>query len=326
MSKYLYALLFGIILCFTNCQKILFDIPDEVTNTLVFEEVWQYMKQHYCCFDVKNVDWEAVREIYTVQIDDDMNEDEFKSIIHAMLSELEDGTLSFATSTESVRYEDYYLPYPENLDENVRTFNYPGNSAFWEDTILYINSFADVIDGFSPVPPLMIRSKALIIDLRNMTKRPQFKIPYSDNDIVGLADALQPTQTVGTERTKIGIGADEYDDVEFEVGGGWFEVDYPFPVILLCNRQTFAEGNVSAFAFAQLPNCTIIGDRTGGGNLDLESFILSNGWLLNLPKTTILDLDGNSIGNGIAPDIFVNDDPATTDKDEIIEKALELLR
>jgi len=98
----------------------------------------------------------------------------------------------------------------------------------------------------------------------------------------------------------------------------------------LCNQGTFGEGNTTAFALSHLTNSTTVGGVTGGGSLDIESFTLSNGWTLNIPKTAIMrsgdNIIGKSISNGIAPDIFIDDDRATIDKDEIIEKALELLR
>lgn len=71
---------------------------------------------------------------------------------------------------------------------------------------------------------------------------------------------------------------------------------------------------------------TLIGDHTGG----LHSFVgediyLANGWILRIPSGTLIDLNGQSILEGIAPDIYVSDDTTTTDVDEIIEKAFELL-
>jgi len=292
-------------LCFTNCQQESLNVPEEVKYTDLFEEIWQYTGEHYCCFDMKGVPWHAVYTYSSPSISDDMSEEQFKSVIYEMLSQLVDKTLSLETSSETL-YFDYYLQiYPENLDETVRD-NYPSNDAFIEDKILYLADLPDPIQ-YPSIGSLIDESEGLIIDLRNVDTELRYEEP--SGGIINFVDRLKSSEVLGTRRTTSGSGND-YTTTDFELGGEGIS-DYPFPVVLLCNNGTVGEGNVTAFALSHLDSCTVVGDVTGGGNLDIESFTLSNGWVLNIPKTTILNSDGNSIGNGLGPDILIDDDPAT---------------
>ena len=77
----------------------------------------------------------------------------------------------------------------------------------------------------------------------------------------------------------------------------------------------------------QLPQATIIGDRTGGGSGLPFTYNLLNGWNIRLSSSPILDANGNDTEWGIDPDIKVDMDTtaALNGHDTILDKAIEVL-
>ncbi len=53
---------------------------------------------------------------------------------------------------------------------------------------------------------------------------------------------------------------------------------------------------------------------------------LANGWKYSLSTSEFIDWEGRHLDDGFEPDIKVDMDLKVKDKDEIIEKALEILK
>ena len=59
-----------------------------------FDYLWTECLERYSFFDLKNVDWEAVRVKYQAQITAEMDEVELFDVLTNMLFELQDGHVS----------------------------------------------------------------------------------------------------------------------------------------------------------------------------------------------------------------------------------------
>ena len=87
---------------------------DEYQNTVQgnAEALWKIIDEHYCFFDQKGIDWEAVRNKYLRQFDNSMTERQQFEVMANMLSELKDGHVNLYTSFNAARYwswhEDYH--------------------------------------------------------------------------------------------------------------------------------------------------------------------------------------------------------------------------
>jgi len=330
-----------IALCFftlASCKKLLFDAPVSTDYTTTFESLWQRVHEHYCCFDIAEVDWNEVYADYAPQVSNDMTEASFIELIDEMLSILKDHNLSVRGPSLDIRYSEYEL-HPANLDTNtVRLYNPTGQPYVAYDSVAYINrfndgySFYDQNTGISYSIDLFEGAinrarnknlKGIILDFRSLlppSGRPYNRITINPYDFIRIGEQ----RPVGVSRQKSGPAPDDFEETNLEEtrdGSG-----YEGPIIVLINYQMFTNNNYDAFRTAELSNTILMGTSIGSGHSGISTSILPNGWLLDVPQTAIFDVQGNSIGLGIQPDTVVLDDTATTDIDEVIEAAIDMLR
>ncbi|MEL7248026.1 MAG: S41 family peptidase [Bacteroidota bacterium] len=95
------------------------------------------------------------------------------------------------------------------------------------------------------------------------------------------------------------------------------------PVVVLINRHSYSATNFFSAFMSNIPNVTLIGDRSGGGGGVPVSFELPNGWKFRISVTRTYLPDGFNIEEGIEPDIYQNTGPEDELKgvDAIIERA-----
>ena len=60
-----------------------------------FDALWTILDEHYCFFEQKEIDWDAIREEYRGRIKEDMELKEFFALCSEMLAELKDGHTNF---------------------------------------------------------------------------------------------------------------------------------------------------------------------------------------------------------------------------------------
>ena len=130
-------------------------------------------------------------------------------------------------------------------------------------------------------------------------------------------------------RTKIGPGADN-----FKVLKSWYmepegEVQFIKPIVLLTCDAVFSGAEVFALAIRQLPQVTIIGDRTNGiFSYQLEKK-LPNGWHYCLSYQVYFSADMVCFeGIGVPPDIKLLNTRADLEEgvDPLIVRAVEVLK
>ena len=68
---------------------------------------------------------------------------------------------------------------------------------------------------------------------------------------------------------------------------------------------------------------TIVGGKSGGGGGMPMSYELPCGWTVRFSSVRMYDADKQDIEQGIDPDVLVN--ITSTDKDDIIEQAIEII-
>ena len=84
------------------------------------------MDQKYTFFDVKNINWDSVREVYRPMVNDDMSDEELFKVCADMLNTLRDGHTNLFSSFDVSRNDSvYYKMYAEkNIDPDVVLLNY----------------------------------------------------------------------------------------------------------------------------------------------------------------------------------------------------------
>ena len=100
----------------------------------------------------------------------------------------------------------------------------------------------------------------------------------------------------------------------------------PRPAAVLVNRDTASAAEILTAALQQNDLAEVVGTRTYGKGTFQEVMDLPAGGALDLTVGEYLTADGTSIlGEGVKPNVRVEDDRATASKDEALERALEVV-
>lgn len=324
---------------FTSCERAFME-KDEPSNPVnVFDYLWNKVDQQYTFFDVKNVDWDSVREVYRPKVSDDMSKDSLFRVCAAMLNTLQDGHTNLISSFDVSRNDSvYYKMYAEkNIDENVVLLNYltvnhhtTGNflhNAIRNGEVAYIrySSFSDYISEGS-LKYLVNRykdCKGMVIDLRQ----------NSGGSISNIAALLSifdnHKQLLYTTQKKSGPGHDDFAEA-LTVQAADSSIlgknnAYIKSVAVLIDRGSYSATSFFAICTMAYPNIRLFGDYSGGGLGLPNGGVLPNGWTYRFSTTRTLAIDGGNYENGVPPDERVLLDPACTAQgvDNVIERAAD---
>ncbi len=325
---------FGLILAIvlTGCMDPLLgpepDAGDPVHN---FDVLWEEFDRHYSFFQLKGVDWDALRAEYRPRIEPEMGEDALLTVVAEMLDRLEDGHINVFTKVGVYGYTGWYAGRPPSYLRTLVEARVALSSAaagrldyaHLGDGIGYvgIRSFhpgmAEALDrilaGLRPLD-------GLIVDLRDNGGGSDAEAREMAGRVV---DARRLYRTV---RIRNGPEHDNFTSpIPWHVEPLGPE-PYNGPLVLLTNRRTFsaAESFVLA-ARTRTGAVTVVGDTTGGGSGFPMFRELPNGWLYRLPRWIAYDVEGRTFeGVGLAPDELIVFE-ATSGTDLILERAIELL-
>ena len=79
-------------------------------------------------------------------------------------------------------------------------------------------------------------------------------------------------------------------------------------MLLLIGRRCASSNESFIAAMRQLPNVTLVGDRTAGASANPGTFPLANGWTYTVSRWIEYTADGQVIEDvGISPRVFVTD-------------------
>lgn len=328
MRKYIVYLVSLIIL--TSCV----DTEERPNNPQGnFEALWEIMDEHYCFFDYKQVDWQAVYNKYKVRVSDRMTESQLFEVCCDMLSELRDGHVNLSYSMDFGRYWAWQEGYPKNYSDTLER-RYLGTDykiasslryRVLDDNIGYIryesfqNAFGE--GNLDDVLIYLALCRGLIIDVRN----------NGGGDLTNaelLAGRFVHGKTlVGYMQHKTGTGHNDFSDLEPQYLEPSSNIRWHKPVCILTNRSVYSAANTFAVMMRALPNVRIVGDHTGGGSGLPMSNSLPNGWTVRYSACPMYDKDKQQTEFGIAPDISValSDESTAKGIDDIIEAARKII-
>ena len=314
-----------------SCEKALFEEDMASTDPKInFEYLWKECNEKYSYFELKNIDWDAIKSKYEVKIFDGMSQDSLFNVLGAMLTELKDDHTNlisnFNVSKFGVKYlgqdnfdwriiEDHYLnqdyytsgPFKHNFIDN-------GNIGY-----VRFASFPGTIDGanFGFVLNRYKNTKGLILDLRENGGG-------AVSDVFNLLNRFVESKTlINYSRIKSGPEHNDFSEDEPVYISPYNGIRYKNKVAVLTDRGTYSAGSFTALATKALPNLMLIGDTTGGGLGLPNGGQLPNGWFYRFSVTQALTLDKNpDYENGVPPDIKVLFNWGDLTKDEIIERSI----
>lgn len=311
------------------------EYPDTPVGNL--EALWRIIDEHYCFLDYKKdaygLDWNEVRRRYTPRVDASMSKAQLFEVLAQMLSELRDGHVNLSAAHDYARYWSWYENYPTNMSDSLlrrylgTDYRIAGGVDYrvLDDNIGYMryDSFNNAI-GEGNLDEVMLHlmvCRGLIIDIRGnggglLTNAEKLAARFCN----------KPTH-VGYYQHKTGPGHSDFSDREERILQPSSGIRWQKPVVVLTNRHVFSAANEFVMYMKELPNVTIVGDRTGGGAGMPFNSSLPNGWSVRFSAVPMYDAAGQSCEFGIDPDhhVGLTDDDFARGQDTIIEFARSLL-
>ena len=331
-----YVLLFSILLIISGCTH---PFGEQMDNTPLgnFRALWTIIDEKYCYIDEKGINWDSVYSVYypqfdTIRVTKDEDNRAVFYLMEKMISLLKDGHVNlYSPFDTSSMYNSLLEGYPENFDFGILTQYYLTQKNYQQanglnyckidgDSIGYVyyssflNSFSltdwlSVLDYFSDC-------KGIVLDVRNNTGG------YIENAYKLASPFFTRDTVVGYWQHKSGSKHQDFSDLKamyITHSQGWWKR----PVVVLCNRHIFSAANFFVSIMRYADNCLILGGKSCGGGGIPMSYELPNGWLFRFSSVRIFDRDLQSLENGVTPQVIVNQQ--STDKDDLIEKAIELI-
>lgn len=324
----------GVLLAlFSSCEKVLFE-EDQASNDpfVNFDYLWTELDRKYSYFELKQIDWEAVRVSYRARLNDAMTEEELFEVLADMLQELRDDHSNLLAPFNTSRYN-IALQHPQNfsartLQEHVLPDGRITGSFFHgflaDEQVAYIRyaSFSNPLSA-AALDHMFTRyaqTKGLILDLRANGGGSVF-------NVTSLLQRFSETpKQVGTFITRNGPDHGDFGPPQTFTIAANDRVGYAQPVIVLIDRGSYSATTMFAVAVSALDNMSLMGDTTGGGGGLPNGGQLPNGWMYRFSVSQLLDLQGDNYAeDGVLPDIEAAFDWGDLTRDEIIERAIEEL-
>ena len=296
-----------------------------------FEALWTIIDEHYCYLDYKGIDWDSVHDAYEPLITEGMSSTALFEVLGNMLNVLQDGHVNLSSSSNVARYWDWYLDYPRNFDQDLVEDYYLGRDyriaggikyTILEDNIgyAYYESFADVVgdSNLDYILSYFALCNGLILDVRNNSGG---QLNYADRIAARFTNERVLT---GYIQYKTGTGHSDFSDPEPIYVDPSDGIRWQKPAVVLTNRHAYSATNYFVMQMSEMPQVTLVGDRTGGGGGLPFTSELPNGWGVRFSASPLLDANLEHIESGIDPDIFV--DMTDEDEDEGLDTIIEAAR
>lgn len=335
LSLLLSALAFG-------CATELLGTGRDNTPEENFDALWEEFDHLYAFFDLKEIDWDAVRDEYRPQLRPDMSEAELAGIFDEILAQFDDGHI-FLQTADSVYYSDKERrAVPSTFDADIvetylaSTGQTVGDGKIrygrlapdvgyirvssWTDRGGSLSAVGDWVHDFDSALDDLWDVEGLVIDVRGNSGGSYFNGRF-------VAGRLAAEPYVATHsQFRNGPAHDDFTELDawsVEPRGPTFER----PVALLTDRQTASASEWFTLALRELPQVILVGSPTAGALGTRIRRELPNGWIYGLPVQRLYSADLELLEKeGIAPDVPVAPPPAGAAADPALDRAIEILR
>ncbi len=331
MRTYTHIFCIALMLLLTACHskdEMPFSM-DPVTNV---EALWQIIDTRYCYVEEKGVDWNAVHDTYVEKARQLPQNDQVAmfDLCAEMLNLLQDGHVNLYAPFDRSYCTTWYDTYPANFNSQLqslylRDYRVAGSLYYCtvdHDSIGYIyyssfsNSFS--IGNLAWVFNTFKDCRGLIIDVRNngggdLSNAYKLAAPF-----------FKESRTIGYWQHKTGPGHNDFSKMEeLKVDASISGIKWLRPTVVLSNRRSYSATNMFINMMRYADNAIIVGGTSGGGGGMPMSYEMPCGWTVRFSSVRMYDASKKDIEQGIEPHVLVT--MQSTDKDDIIEKAIELI-
>ncbi|MBR6492591.1 MAG: S41 family peptidase [Paludibacteraceae bacterium] len=297
------------------------------------EALWQIIDTRYCYVESKGVDWNSIHDVYLSKAAKLPKNDQFAlfDLCAQMLDTLKDGHVNLYSAFDKSRCSSWYDTYPANFNSELQQLylrNYRIAGGLYYCTIcndsigyIYYSSFSNAFSATNLywIFTAFSKCRGIIIDVRNngggdLSNAYKLSSPFfSENKVVGYW------------QHKNGTGHNDFSPLEeLKSDTSLVKSRWLRPVVVLANRHSYSATNSFISMMRYADNAAIVGGVSGGGGGMPMSYELPCGWTVRFSSVRMYDRDKKDIEQGIAPHVPV--DMISTDKDDIIEKAIQLIK
>ncbi|MEL6534574.1 MAG: S41 family peptidase [Bacteroidota bacterium] len=322
------------LLAFTSCEEVFFTEGASTDPVVVFEAAWAELRDGYSFFEVKQIDWDSVYDVYRPRVQENLSEEELFQVIADMIFTLRDGHVNLVTPFDVSRNWTWYLDFPPNFDGTVVERSYwqgqehrtgPFIHLEIAPEIAYIR-YASFAQSWSPAQLHYLlthyqNTKGIILDVRDNFGG------NLDNTFSLASQFADQERLVYQYRYKSGPGVNEFGDWRDYMLAPADTAVYTNPVVVLTNRSCYSACNAFVTIMDAYPHVTLMGDTTGGGAGIPVTHEMPNGWYLRYSGTQTIDLEGHQTELGVYPDVGVMLDVQLLQegRDSMIEEAISFL-
>lgn len=313
-----------------GCEKILLEKDLASTSPRDnFEYLWEEADKKYSYFELKNINWDAIKLRYSDSISDGMSEQDLFRVLASMLNELRDDHTNLFSPFNVSQYfvainypksflertlDEYYLVNPNYTGAFKHGFLDSGRVAY----IRYSSFLSEVKnEDLDIVLSKYSNTKGMIFDIRENGGGNVFNIPL-------ILERFASERTLAAYSiTRNGENRNDFSEpVPFYLNK-YDGITYNKPVIVLCDRGSYSAGTFFSLLTKAFDNIKLMGDTTGGGGGLPNGGQLPNGWTYRFSVTQILDLNYENFAElGVPPDEVVSFNWNDLSRDEIIDRAI----
>ncbi|OHX68153.1 hypothetical protein NH26_18280 [Flammeovirga pacifica] len=340
----------------SSCENLFIEKDPTSNNRETFRYLWQKTNDQYSYFELKNIDWDSVYNVYNGIITDNMPQEEFFGHMFDMMATLKDGHVNLYSPFNVSRYPELAVP-DSNYDVRIIRAHYL--SDYYAQTGPLTNDLIHTYDDTGAKVPLVkevngenkgilyVRYSSfssmisnydidyIITRYRNVTEGMIFDVRSNGGgsplNIFQICKRFIPpssgTITLYHSRNKVGPGPNDFDEwIPAEISPKGYH--YPGKIVILTDRGCYSATSYFATAIQavkKLHPVKIIGVPTGGGLGAPRGGQLPNGWYYRMSVTQTRSVDGDTgFELGVPPDIVVTQQPVDTqkNKDTLIERAI----
>jgi hypothetical protein len=278
-----------------------------------FDSVWETFDREYSYFEHKDIDWTALRRDYRPRALAASDQRGFIDVIREMLGNLHDGHVTLR-DPGGVQIPTYQSQAFVNWDRTVFD-QYRGRAGWtqgqtdwghgvlegvpyiavgsWGNQAIRSADFDAAFERYRAAP-------ALILDVR-------MNPGGNDQLAFEIAGRFAPSAIrAGYVRFRNGPAHTDFGPpIQRTVNprGSW---QFAGTVMLLIGRRCASSNESFILAMSQLPNVTVVGDRTAGSTGNPGTFPLAGGWSYTVSRWIEYTQDNQVIeDNGIMPDVVV---------------------
>jgi hypothetical protein len=308
--------------------------------TVVFTTTWQYISETYSFFELKKIDWDAIKQRYETKVNNSISSDSLFTVCAAMVRELRDGhsyigKKATASSRGNAPFDAEYFDIGQGYEIH---FSLPNAVKYLVETkqhgrflltgmigdsigYVYYAAFNDsestlwqnVMDNFKQKGV-----RKIILDIRNNGGGE----PRIATDLCGYF-VNSPT-IVGSMTQKNGKGRNDFSPKLSLTASPRTPYLGNVRLNILINRSSYSASSYLSGMMANLPNVQLIGQITGGGGGGELPYELPNGWVVSVSCNYFTDSKGKHIENGVEPTIPINNtaEDVRQGRDRMLEMAV----